>query len=85
MTIVARLAALERTKAAATGAYDKEPPSPAWWDTFGQAFTAFWAGHTAGTSAEQEQAERERWTEAWRTGTTLGAAVRQARSSGELT
>ena len=82
MTIAARLAALERTKAAATGPYDKAPPSPAWWAAVGQAFAAFWAGRTAEMSAEQDQAERERWAEAWRTGTTIGAAVRQARSGG---
>ena len=82
MSIATRLTVLERTSRTARGPYDKEPPSPEWWGAFGQAFTAFWAGRTAEMSAEQDQAERERWTEAWRTGTTIGAAVRQARSGG---
>ena len=70
MTIATRLAALERRSRVLITA--KEPPSADWWATVGQAFTAFWVGRTAGMSAEEERADRGRWIEAWRTGTTTG-------------
>ena len=51
MTIAARLAALERTKRASIGPYQKEPPPPEWWAAVEQAYHDWQADRAARLAA----------------------------------